>query len=128
MSSGCRTLRQRRQRQNAAPLPFGPDVEADGDGWLPPGDWFLAVEPAPQPLVSVATAIAAAAPRIALRAKIIDMATSFLVTRPRGGCLLEVHASTPAKVHRLVPDPASVRRAAAHAPHLGQQREQSLRL
>jgi hypothetical protein len=44
--------------------------------------WLLAVE-LPQPLASVATAMAAAAPRIILRAMVVDMATSVLVTRPR---------------------------------------------
>jgi hypothetical protein len=44
----------------------------------------LPVEP-PQPLASVATATAAATPRIILRAKVVDMATSVLVTRPRNG-------------------------------------------
>ena len=56
-------------------------MEADGDGGLSPGDWLLVVE-LPQPLASVATAMAAAAPRIILRAKVVDMATSVLVTRP----------------------------------------------
>jgi hypothetical protein len=51
-------------------------LEADGECGDPLGVCFSAV--LPQPLASVATATAAATPRIILRTNVVDMATSVL--------------------------------------------------